>query len=307
MCRLLLANKKGIDEIDKRYGLAEFLKYLEKSCGGHGNGVALLYQKSKKIEIKKGVNFRVEEAAELLKRKKYDWCIFHTRLASAGGISDKNCHPFKKGEDVIAMNGTETGLTGIAKHFDKTDTEIILELAKFYKMPLPKFVSKFNSVFVGFHKFKPFVFTPASYKDLQILYVPKKDALVFASEFPSYGDCNDIYEPAEFPFLWNGRRIKNFEIKPAQKRIVRYNYYNYYDYNKLSRECEIYKGNSNIYITKDNNTPDIEEIDLDFEDTVDNLLDLDYELDTFLEKIEKKEIAEYESEKFIFPKENDGE
>ena len=42
MCRLVLMNKNGEKEIEKNYGLTEFLSYLERSFGGHGNGVSLL-------------------------------------------------------------------------------------------------------------------------------------------------------------------------------------------------------------------------------------------------------------------------
>lgn len=37
MCRLILMNKKGEEEINKTYGLAKYLKFLEDSFGGHGN------------------------------------------------------------------------------------------------------------------------------------------------------------------------------------------------------------------------------------------------------------------------------
>lgn len=36
MCRIFLANKKGIELIGKNYGLNNFLDHLEKECGGHG-------------------------------------------------------------------------------------------------------------------------------------------------------------------------------------------------------------------------------------------------------------------------------
>lgn len=37
MCRLVLMNKQGEKEIEKRCSLGEFLKYLENQFGGHGN------------------------------------------------------------------------------------------------------------------------------------------------------------------------------------------------------------------------------------------------------------------------------
>ena len=42
MCRVLLMNKKGENEIERIYGLDKYLKYLENQLGGHGNGFALL-------------------------------------------------------------------------------------------------------------------------------------------------------------------------------------------------------------------------------------------------------------------------
>jgi len=39
MCRLVLMNKQGEKEIEKRYGLGNFLKYLEERFGGHGNRI----------------------------------------------------------------------------------------------------------------------------------------------------------------------------------------------------------------------------------------------------------------------------
>lgn len=37
MCRLVLMNKNGEKEIEKKYGLYNFLKFLEDQMGGHGN------------------------------------------------------------------------------------------------------------------------------------------------------------------------------------------------------------------------------------------------------------------------------
>ena len=47
MCRLVLMNKQGEKEINRRYGLSQYLKYLEESYGGHGNGFIAV--KNKKI------------------------------------------------------------------------------------------------------------------------------------------------------------------------------------------------------------------------------------------------------------------
>lgn len=95
MCRLVLMNKEGEKQLDNQYGLDKYFKYLEKQLGGHGNGFALM-KKGKIIKIDKGINLDVRDIANTIKNTDYDWAIFHTRLASVGEKSDKNCHPFKR-------------------------------------------------------------------------------------------------------------------------------------------------------------------------------------------------------------------
>ena len=41
MCRVLLMNKQGEKEIDKIFGLDNYLKFLEKQLGGHGNRICI--------------------------------------------------------------------------------------------------------------------------------------------------------------------------------------------------------------------------------------------------------------------------
>ena len=89
-------------------------------------GFALMKNK-KLIKFEKGVNLDVREIAKILKNTDYDWALFHTRLASIGEKCDKNCHPFKRGNMVMAMNGTERSVSFLSKINDITDTEAILE------------------------------------------------------------------------------------------------------------------------------------------------------------------------------------
>ncbi len=81
MCRLVLMNKEGEKEIDKKYGLDKYLRYLEKQLGGHGNGYALM-KNGEVIIIDKGVNLDVRDIAKILRETSYDWALFHTRLAT---------------------------------------------------------------------------------------------------------------------------------------------------------------------------------------------------------------------------------
>ena len=42
MCRVILMNKQGEREIDKIYGLDQYLKYLEDQLGGHGTRIRII-------------------------------------------------------------------------------------------------------------------------------------------------------------------------------------------------------------------------------------------------------------------------
>ena len=64
----------------------------------------------------------------VVKIKHLKWVIYHTRLASIGVISDRNCHPFENNGRVMAMNGTEREYTVVNKNL--TDTENILIATK---------------------------------------------------------------------------------------------------------------------------------------------------------------------------------
>ena len=83
-------------------------------------GFALMKNK-KLIKFEKGVNLDVREIAKILKNTDYDWALFHTRLASIGEKCDENCHPFKRGNMVMAMNGTERSVSFLSKINDITD------------------------------------------------------------------------------------------------------------------------------------------------------------------------------------------
>jgi hypothetical protein len=226
MCRVALFNKKGQELIEDKIGLVEFLAYLEASCGGHGNGIALLKEDGS-IKIKKGVNFKVEEIATILKEVDYKWCIFHTRIASVGNVSDKNCHPFRSGNTVLAMNGTESGFGKVGDWLGGiTDTEAVLRTIKRLQVPVVDALSTLSSVFMGFQDGVPFVTAGEHYTDLELIYEDK--AICFASEFP-YGIQS--YEPLNKPFKWwEGKKIEVVKV-PQYTKYDKYSKYNkYYAY-----------------------------------------------------------------------------
>lgn len=108
MCRL--ATFKGIsDDLELAWAFTE----LELSFGGHGNGLYTSADNS----LEKGVG-KDGAAAKLAKiAAKKDNAdavsIFHTRLASCGGIRDEVCHPHrangKAGQFIVAHNGHWAG------------------------------------------------------------------------------------------------------------------------------------------------------------------------------------------------------
>jgi len=235
MCRLALFNKKGVLLVEKRHGLSKFLTELEESMGGHGNGIAML--KGNNVQIKKGVNLNVKSIARTLLRAEYDWVIFHTRRASAGNISDQNCHPFKEGKLVLAMNGTETWVTPLRER-EMTDTEAIAKVVA-RGFDIINTLMGCHSVFVGFYNGIPFVVKPTEFGDLEIY--SEGDAVIYASEIPE--TIGTRYTFTGFHWLYNG--ILPTSIKEVRKTLpIYYSYgksfytapnYDYDDYNYNNR------------------------------------------------------------------------
>lgn len=212
MCRLFLANRKAVLDMHKllknlpaknyatlylngsRFtretypqGIEDLLFDLEVSFGGHGNGLVLIKDKQL-VTYKKGVDFSVEESANLMLTLDYDWAIWHTRLASAGKQNDANCHPFVHVDDdgnilVWAMNGTEMSTVKIAAMLgDITDTEVCGLMVAKLGLPIPEGFKAWHSVFVGVYNDIPFAFKGTG--DL-CKWLPDKDTVLFASELPT--------------------------------------------------------------------------------------------------------------------------
>lgn len=258
MCRVSLMNKEGMKKIQKDYGLVEFLLYLEHSCGGHGNGLSLM-KNGKVTYLHKGVTYNCYSIAKKMLTTDFDWAVFHTRIKSVGVVQDKNCHPFRSGKTVLAMNGTESGFTKIADFLDTTDTEAVLRVAKKMKLPLIQTLKNLNSVFIGFNDGVPFVTTGSSYSDLEIMVDKESNALVFASEFPSKIAS---YRPSKFPFAWTTESstltgLKKVDWDSKFKKYYGGYYGSYYDehYNTKSKDTvgkTIYISTSRENIEKSN-------------------------------------------------------
>lgn len=227
MCRVALFNYAGALFIESKYGLERFFDFLEDSNGGHGNGIAVL--RKGRIYIRKGITFGTDDAARLLLKQPFDWAVFHTRIASAGSVNSRNCHPFRVGDLVLAMNGTESGFKPLAEALgDLTDTEAVALVMNKFGLPA-EFLAELSSVFMGFENKIPFVACGSRFGDLQLVFNADTGAIIFASEFPS-SPFPKVYE-LERPFFWK------FEGKitlPAGAKLTdneekrRYYYYGSY-------------------------------------------------------------------------------
>jgi len=226
MCRLLICNQKAISVLGME--LYNLLWQLEASLGGHGNGVAGMYKGH--ITIRKGVAFTCDDAFEFMHKKPWSWFLFHTRLASAGGVSDSNCHPFRYGRTVLAMNGTESAFTPLGDALGgKTDTEAMLVVYKRLGLKLPDNLANHNSAFIGFHNGAPFAVCGKT-ADLEVW--EKDGALVIASELPyEWGDVQEC-KPG---FVWKGGKIDKGMLRPKTyywkgQKWSKFDWY--YDYNR---------------------------------------------------------------------------
>jgi predicted glutamine amidotransferase len=167
--------------------LATLFDFLEKSFGGHGNGIGYFVEnkpwffKGAKLETIDLANFVAEESIS---------SIFHTRLASMGSICDGNTHPFAYNGVLTAHNGHWSDATEMAKmliHADKfstknlkdmTDSEVIACLVGNYGFGATDIVD--TGVILSLYNDHAKVFVKG---DFEMIKTPEGKYL-YASEFP---------------------------------------------------------------------------------------------------------------------------
>lgn len=157
MCRVIMTNKNDFNIYDKKHGMLTLMNHLEKECGGHGNGYALIKDR-RIIESRKGVKLTNEQIYQRISKIKWDYLVYHTRITSVGTTSDANCHPFVMEDDCLAMNGTEYTLRTLSNAFNRTDTEVIFRnLTGSSASETTKALLELSSVFIGSVTGVPFV------------------------------------------------------------------------------------------------------------------------------------------------------
>lgn len=209
MCRMLLANHKGIHRLQNALktisdcsSLKDYLQALELRDGGEGNGYAFLKNHSIS-EFRKGVSLSCGEIALRMLETEYDWVLFHSREASEGSVSDANCHPFSipgTPHLVAAVNGNEASLSGLARAGGNiTDSEFILRMISRMKLPLFPTLQTFESNFFGFYGGYPFI----KKGNRDMLIWQEEEGIVFASDFP-FGMKNLVKPPQNY--CWYNHR-----------------------------------------------------------------------------------------------------
>ena len=150
MCRLILVNKKDFNKYDSRYGILPLMKHLESECGGHGNGYVLI-KDNIIISMDKGVKLSNADIYSKIVKEDWDYLIWHTRIKSSGANKDDtSCHPFVRGEDCIAMNGTEYDFETMALALGIIDTQVIFKCIEGLSLSRTmETLAHLSSVFIG--------------------------------------------------------------------------------------------------------------------------------------------------------------
>jgi hypothetical protein len=89
-------------------GLTDWLRQLEKSCGGDGNGAAVgkAHVKGVKLSVEHTVGFWHDmRKAHQSKKLAMPPMLWHTRRTSSGGDCDELCHPFECDGGWLVHNG----------------------------------------------------------------------------------------------------------------------------------------------------------------------------------------------------------
>lgn len=222
MCRLIMFNKKGFDLIEERIGAKKLFDILEQANGGHGNGIAYMSANGA-VEIIKGVKYDNElvynDIKELLNTSEMKWCIYHTRIASLGSVTDENCHPYQSGNMVLAMNGTERGFSLIANSLGITDSEAVLRTMEKLEINYENVLPELSSNFLGFDGKQAFATSPnTDWKSYDC--VNHDGAIIISSQLPKEFDDIVGRPDSKERWYWNETMELKLKKKPAPKAYV---------------------------------------------------------------------------------------
>lgn len=200
MCRLLIGGRESIIRYNKKYDIKRLLVHLVEELGGNGNGLVLIENK-RIIYNKKGLFYSINEISNKLLNTNYEYCLFHTRLASIGEVSDKNCHPFIFKNNCIAMNGTMPEYIEYTIKNNITDTEYFFNKIKTIKSvhKVINILQKKTPTFIGSVNGIPYIVKNInSVKQWKL----NKDDILFASSFTNNEDVGEVEDILDSNFYW---------------------------------------------------------------------------------------------------------
>lgn len=224
MCRVAFWNRAMMARFTPTI-LEEYLATLERLQGGDGNGVAIRTQHNE-IVGRKGVNLTIHDAAQFLLdgyasgAKEF---LFHTRLISAGGKCDANCHPFTTAHSALAHNGHDWHAARLAWGND-SDTAFIARgmFTGLIKVPV---LDEFSGTFMGWYRGRPFVVSNGS-TPCQVLRHEASGAWLTASLIPKHfvfdGDTFDDSDGYYFFGHWVELASGWTYMPPRAKKVRTY-------------------------------------------------------------------------------------
>lgn len=144
MCRIAVFSM-GILKNEYNY-ILNLLEWLEERQGGDGNGLSWWNNKKQCLCRMFGEKIEVESILKKLielNLKNEIMIMFHTRLASAGYVSDENCQPLRIDKtSSLCHNGTwggyhpfktyfyMTGKYSLKEYIGKSDTSVLVDIIK---------------------------------------------------------------------------------------------------------------------------------------------------------------------------------
>lgn len=203
MCRIFLSTPGFIKDNTK--DIMPLLRNLEKTQGGHGNGVASIG--SKGVMIEKGLNTGIKQANRFLQKqarmKSTEYLMFHTRIATNGKIMDYNCQPFHVNDVVLAHNGTIYELSGSE---DFSDSCIAATCIGAFNLPIT-ILKRWGGAFLGTYKGIPFC-VKSLWSDMQLaLNVNNFENWALCSSFDSVGLTKDYLITDVPDVVWLGTDV----------------------------------------------------------------------------------------------------
>lgn len=198
MCRVFMCNKKFFEENGKV--LPKLWNRFVSTNGGDGNGVACYVGRDYIPLVEKGVKQTVWQSYDACKKwarlDECKWLMFHTRMATSGGIRDEMCHPFIEDGDILLHNGVCSEFAGFQiDGEDVSDTRMLFYLARNYSANFYETIYNGSGAFLGVYMDRAYAIKASHSAALVCLYNEKTGGMAWCSTWSlSIPDGYKIYD-----------------------------------------------------------------------------------------------------------------